>query len=372
MTSNLELPDTHKALVQDVKGQPLALRDVPTPRPSPGSAIVRVTSVPIVSYARDVLDGTRKIYQYPTPFTPGASAVGRVVAVGPDATRIQQGDLVLIDCFIHGRDDDDAVILLGTSVTATMGSQKLMEGEWRNGTFAEYCKAPLENCFVLNEARLCKELGYDIDQFGWILQGLVPYGGLRSINLQAGETIIIAPATGGFGSAAVVVALAMGARVIAMARNVVELGKIKQLDSKRITTIPIMGDVEDEVAALKSVERINAFFDISPPMAQHSTHFKSAILSLARGGRVSLMGGFNEDVPIPHRFIMRNDILLKGKFMYDREDIVAFLQFLESGQLDVRRLVQIIGRFKLEYWKRALDVASEQGNRLGQLAVFNP
>ena len=52
----------------------------------------------------------------------------------------------------------------------------------------------------------------------------------------------------GFGSAAVVVALAMGARVIAMARNVVELGKIKQLDSKRITTIPIMGDVEDEVA----------------------------------------------------------------------------------------------------------------------------
>ena len=85
-----------------------------------------------------------------------------------------------------------------------------------------------------------------------------------------------------------------------------------------------------------------------------------------------MMGGFNEDVPIPHRFIMRNDILLKGKFMYDREDIVAFLQFLESGQLDVRRLVQIIGRFKLEYWKRALDVASEQGNRLGQLAVFNP
>lgn len=69
------------------------------------------------------------------------------------------------------------------------------------------------------------ELGYDVDQLGWVLKGLVPYGGFRSINLLPGESVIIAPATGGFGSAAVVVALAMGAIVIAMARKPEELEK---------------------------------------------------------------------------------------------------------------------------------------------------
>lgn len=372
MAPIVTLPESHKALVQESKSQPLILKELPTPTATAGSAIIKIISVPIVPYSREVLDGTRKIYHYPTPFVPGASAIGRIVAVGPDATKLQPGDLVLIDVTIHGRDDNDAIFLLGTSVLGSQGSAKLMEGEWRNGTFAEYCKAPLENCFTLDEARLCNDLGYHVDQFGWLLQGLVPYGGLRSINLQAGETIIIAPATGGFGSAAVVVALAMGARVIAMARNAAELERIKALDPSRVSTVPIVGSLDAEVAALQSFGRVNAFFDISPPMAQNSTHFKAGILSLAHGGRVSMMGGFNEDLPIPHRFIMRHDILLKGKFMYSREDITSFIQFLESGVLNIKDLVSIIGRFGLEDWKQALDVAFELGNRLGQLAVFNP
>jgi D-arabinose 1-dehydrogenase-like Zn-dependent alcohol dehydrogenase len=362
----------HKALVQEVKTHPLVVKQLPTPQATAGSAVIKIISVPIVSYARDVYDGTRKIYAYPTPIVPGASAIGRVSGVGPDATKLKEGDLVLVDCYIHGRDDNDAMFLFGTSETGSEGSRILMHGEWRNATFAEYCKAPLENCFALDESRLCRGLGYEIDQLGWILQGLVPYGGLKSIGLQPGETIVIAPATGGFGSAAVVVALSMGARVIAMARNATELEKIKSLNRSRIDTVAITGNQEQEIAALKKFGRINAFLDISPPMAQNSTHFKSAISSLSRGGRVSLMGGFIEDVAVPHRFIMRNDIALKGKFMYDREDILSFLQLLESGVLDFKDIVKVTGKYGLQDWKEALDTAFEQGGRLGHLVVFNP
>lgn len=366
------LPATHKALVQEVKSGPFTVKELPTPQATPGSAIVKIETSPIVSYMREAFDGTRPMYQYPTPFTPGTSAIGRIAALGPDAVKLKVGDLVLIDCLIHARDDEEALMLLGLAEGGTEGSKKLMAGEWRYGTFAEYAKAPLENCFVLNEAKLCGELGHTVDQLCWILQGLVPYGGLRSIGLQAGERVIVAPATGGFGSAAVVVALAMGASVIAMGRNKEQLERIKALNPSRVDVVPITGNVEEEVAALKKHGRINAFFDISPATAQKTTHVKSAILSLTHSGRVSFMGGFVEDLPIPHRFIMRWDITLKGKWMYTRNDILAFIQFLESGGLSVKDMVSIVGTFGLNDWKKGFDVAMDEGGRLGHIAVFHP
>jgi hypothetical protein len=86
-------------------------------------------------------------------------------------------------------------------------------------------------------------LGYDLESLQYIATLLVPYGGLRDINLQAGETVIVAPATGSFGGAAVMVALAMGARVIAMGRKVDALRRIATL-SDRVAVVPITGDVQ--------------------------------------------------------------------------------------------------------------------------------
>jgi threonine dehydrogenase-like Zn-dependent dehydrogenase len=371
------LPPTHKALVQEVKTHPLVVKELPTPQAIPGTAILRIISAPVISYMREVYDGTRSNYAYPTPLVPGTSAIGRVVATGPDAAKLKEGDLVLVDCLIRGRDDSEALFLFGLTEGAGEGSRKLMHGEWRDATFAQYAKVPLENCFLLNEARLLGPvekggLGYEVDQLCWLLQSLVPYGGLRSIDLKAGETVIIAPATGGFGSAAVVVALAMGARVIAMARNEIELKKIKALNPDRVEIVPMTGNIEEEIAALKKFGRINAFFDISPAAAQESTHFKSAVLSLTQGGRVSLMGGFLGDLPIPHRFIMRFDITLKGKWMYSRDDVFTMLQLMNTGVLNVKDIVKVVRQFGLEDWKKAFDVAYEQGGRLGQLTVFNP
>jgi hypothetical protein len=93
-----------------------------------------------------------------------------------------------------------------------------MTGEWRDWTYAEYAKVPLENCVLLDETRLLGPienggLGYNVENLTQLHRLLVPYGGLRDIQLQAGETIIIAPATGAFGGRAVEVALAMGAQV---------------------------------------------------------------------------------------------------------------------------------------------------------------
>lgn len=63
---------------------------------------------------------------------------------------------------------------------------------------------------------LCDEMGYGIGDLAVIFRLMVSCGGLRDTDVKSGETVIVSPATGGFDGAALFVALAMGARVIAM------------------------------------------------------------------------------------------------------------------------------------------------------------
>lgn len=113
---------------------------------------------------------------------------------------------------------------------------------------------PLENVFPLDESVLLGKLGYAVEDLCAISACNVPFGGLASIALQPGETIIVAPATGKFGGAAVSVALAMGARVIAAARSADALTNLKSLHEprvgERIRTVVLTGDVGSDKKSL--------------------------------------------------------------------------------------------------------------------------
>ena len=106
----------------------------------------------------------------------------------------------------------------------------------------------------------------------------VPFGGLRNVDGKTGEKVIITPATGAFGSAAVVAALAMGARVVTMGRNVEALERLKPSSSEgRIRIVQNTGDVMADVKELTKDGPADVFFDISPGKAAKSTHFESCI-----------------------------------------------------------------------------------------------
>ena len=299
MASSDDLPKTMKALLVKSRSEPLTVENIPTPQPTTGSAVVRVLSASVISYMRDIYNGVRP-YPYPTPLVPGTSAVGRVVAVGPDATKLRPGDLVLVDCFIRSRDDPTDVFLAAIHEGFTKGSAQLMT-IFKDWTYAEYCCSPLENLFRLDERRLLGSphdggLGFNIDQLALTNTLAVPYGGLRDIELKAGQTVVVAPATGPFGGAAVLVAQAMGARVIAMGRNKDSLKFLRDRVPypKRLETVPITGDMQADCSELKKHGEIDAYYDIGPPEAYNSTHIKSAILALKHGARISLMGGYRE------------------------------------------------------------------------------
>jgi threonine dehydrogenase-like Zn-dependent dehydrogenase len=354
----MAVPTTQTALIQEVYGQPLSSKQIAVPSPTPGSALIQVLLAPVLSYAREVYNGTRA-YPYATPLVPGSSCIGRVAALGPDATSLHVGQLVYVDPTVHSRDDPDDMVLRGLAAGGTPGSKKLMDNVWRDGTYAAYALAPLEGVFALDEGCL-RGLGYAEEDLATIDRYLC-VGGLRDIGLQAGETIVVAPATGAFGGAAVACCVAMGASVVAMGRNVDVLAGLES-SFPRVKTVRITESVEDDVAALRAAaggRPIDAVFEISPPQAAKSTHIKSCILALRRGGRMSLMGGIQEDYAIPLRQVMRKNLTLKGTWMYNREQVL--IKMVETGILKLGKQggVKNVSVFGLAEWEKAFDYASD-------------
>ncbi|KAI1207202.1 putative quinone oxidoreductase [Annulohypoxylon truncatum] len=370
-----DLPPTHRALVLETMEDGFHVQTVPTPQPGLGNAIIRIAAGGIISYHREVYNGGRS-YNFPKPIVGGVSAIGRIAALGPDSTALELGQLVFVDCMIRSRDDPDDQFLSAIHEGMTPGSRKLIRDVWRDGTWAEYAKFPLENCFALDEERLCRGLGYKIPDLLYMCHLLVAYGGFRDIRLEPGETVIVAPATGGYGGAGVMTAVAMGARVIAVGRNEKELVRLKELVQKGsphnagIETVRLTGDEVADASAMKAFGPVDAVLDFSPPHAAKSSHLKNAILALRRGGRASLMG-WNEAVAVSAPYIISRNITMKGKLMYEREDILHFIKMLERGLFPRGKNFVDTKVFKLEDWKEALDVGADHTG-IGKFVAFTP
>ncbi|PHH84441.1 hypothetical protein CDD83_1937 [Cordyceps sp. RAO-2017] len=363
------LPDQHRALVLESRESGFELKTLPTPQLDPGSAIVRIDAAGILPYHDKVI----RHYPFPTPLVGGFSAIGHVAAVGPDGVSLEPGQLVYVDCVVHARDDPDALFLSAILEGFTEGSKRLMRHVWRDGSYAEYMKVPLENCIPINEHRLCKELGYSIPELVYMAYLLVPYGGLKDIEIVPGETVVVCPATGGYSGAAVQVAVAMGARVIAMARNEEKLALLKEHVGRaspgaEIETALVTGDEGKDAAALRALGTIDAVLDLTPSSAAASTHTKSAIRALRRGGRVSLMGA-TENIGAGE--IMPNNITLKGKMMYERADIVRFVKMLERGLFARGKSFVDVKRFALDEWEQGLKAAADHAG-IGKCTVLVP
>ncbi|OAL25629.1 hypothetical protein AYO20_10404 [Fonsecaea nubica] len=386
----MSIPPTHRALRQEVYAEPPTVQHIPTPQVTPGSAVLRVLQASVISYTKDIYNGVRR-YPYPTPLTLGQTALARVVALGPDATTLRVGDLCFLDVTIRGRDDVDraagATFLSAIAHGNSSAAAKLFRDAWRDGTYAEYVRWPLENCFALDEDKLLQKLGYQLGNLMFIPKMLVAYGGLGPlcVDLKPGETVVVSPATGGFGSAAAHLCLELGAgRVICMGRNEEILADLKSAVAPekraRVETVPLTGDWEVDLKALQALGGVvDVFFDISPPAAADSRHLKAGVFALRHGGRMCLMGGGNHDVVLPHGVLMRNDITVKGKWMYEPTDVKRLIALVESGVVKLHRDedsvnplgARVVAKFKLEEWEQAFDAAEKQG-RSGGIVVIEP
>ena len=304
-----------KAAILKNFGSPLVIEDAPAPMLGTGEVIVDMVAAGVLAYAGEVYSGARQ-YLLETPVIPGSGGIGRVRAFGPDATRLAVGDWVYCDSTVRSRDDALApdITLQGLSAGGEGGLR--LQRYYHDGSYAQQMLTPTENVVRLG----------DIDAAeapSWCRMGalLVPYGGLLAIDLKAGETLVVNGATGRFGSGAVEVALALGAAwVIATGRNAPVLDELARRFGSRVRPVVMTGDEDADRAAITAAASgpIDCVFDILPPAA-NQTQVRAAVLTVRPNGRIALMGGVGmqggDDLALPYRWLMRNNITLRGQWM---------------------------------------------------------
>jgi alcohol dehydrogenase len=358
-----------KATGLNAFGAPLTVTQVPEPRIGTGEVIVDVVAAPVLSYADEVFSGQRK-YLLPTPVVPGCGAIGRVRAVGPDATKLSAGDWVFCDPTTRSRDDAlmPDIVLQGWSARGERG-QKLQQ-YFRDGPLAERIRNPTENAIPIGDIDPA-----EAGRWCAINTLLVAYGGLLAIEFKAGETLLVSGATGNFGSATVLIALAMGARcVVAPGRNKAVLDDLKVRFGARLKEVCLTGDPARDRDAMRAAAPgpIDAVQDFLPPSVDASIA-RIAIMSVRPYGRVVLMGGVGmlggNDLALPYPWIMRNLITIKGQWMYSRTAVSGMVGLVRSGLLELDHFA--VTEFALDDINEAVAHASANSGPF-KLTIVRP
>ena len=346
-------------------GGRLALEDVPVPEPRPGSVLVRVEASALMSYLKAYVEGKLPFYNPPAkPFTIGTNAIGTIDAVGRDVWTLRKGERVVVSSHFSAREnvDDPAQILIG--LTAGAGSESML-ADWPDGTLAEYALAPVEAVTPLDGFE-----GADAAELAALSRFIVPFGGLLRGRLAAGETLVVNGATGAYGTAAVLLGIAMGAaRVIAAGRNRDALAAVAKAAGPRVVPVALAGDVAADAKAIREASGGGA--DIAFDMVGNATDPRStlaALTSLKRNGRLVLMGSMTVDLPLPYMQVMFNNWEILGQFMYPASAYRRLVGFGRSRLLDLAAIRPKV--FPLTALREAMEAAAGAGGM--EVVVVKP
>lgn len=154
---------------------------------------------------------------------------------------------------------------------------------------------------MVNEYLLAQH-GVSLSQLTAVSGVMSAIGAANSIQVCAGETVLITPATGFFSSSAVAAVLSLGANVVAVSRSMDILKSMIshfEEDGPRITPVVLTGDVTIDSTTLRATSPggrgLDAYLDFSSPDMADGKHLQAGLLALRRGGRsVSLLNPFND------------------------------------------------------------------------------
>ena len=339
-------------------GGALRLKDIDSPIARPGGVVVRLQASTLMSYMKAYAEGKLPIYHAPDgEFTPGGNGVGVVEQVGSGVWHLKPGQKVVLSSYVVAQENvpDPAQILLG--VTAAGPVAELLQAYWRDGTLAERVEWPASAVTLADDLP-----GVDANQLAVAMRFIVPYGGLLRGRLAAGETLVVSGATGAYGAAAVLLALAMGAaKVVALGRRHGALDRVVSICGSRVVPVVTTGDVDADVAAIRAAagRAPQMAFDMVGG-AQDADSTLAALRSLGRNGRLVLMGSMSVDLPVPYVELMLNGWEILGNFMYPRDAFARLFDLVRAGHLSLAAIEA--KTYPLARLPEAMDAAAEAGS----------
>lgn len=252
----------------------LKMEEVPMPEPGPGEALVRNRYAALNPADKFLVMG-----QYPRPgkppFSVGRDACG-LIEIPADGGRFKKGD---------------EVIVLRSDIGIT-----------RDGTLAEYTAVPEESLAPLPEGWKPEEgaAGPLVCLTAW--QALVDEG-----RIEPGNTALVTGASGGVGTAAVMLAHSLGAKVVALSRSEVKQARLRELGADLTYDTSDPNVVKLVKAGLEGGQADVVVENLSGSFLQKTINMT------ARKGRICIMGllaGFSSEIII-------------GTFMFKRIHIIG-------------------------------------------------
>jgi alcohol dehydrogenase len=339
-------------------GKRLCFTDIPVPEIRPGSVLIRIEASPLLSYFKDYIEGRLAFYSPPKgEFTPGTNGVGVIEAIGRDVWHLKPGQRVVFSPHLVASEnvEDPGQILIG--LTAFGNGASNVQADWRDGSLAEYALAPVSTITPADHLE-----NFNAAQLAVLNRFIVPYGGLLRGRLAAGETLVVNGATGAYGTAAVLLGVAMGAgKVVAAGRNEKRLAAVVRAAGPRVVPVKLSGDQQRDTAELTKAAggRAQIALDLVG-QATDSSATLAVLHSLSRGGRLVLMGSMTTSLSLSYSDLLRNNWEILGQFMYSSGAYRRLIDLLRVGLLDIRVIRPVT--FPLARLREAADAAAKADN----------
>ena len=321
------IPSTMQAVVVRRHGGPevLNLENVPTPSPGDGEVLIRVRACALNNmdiWARSGPPGGRAVFPWRErafPMTTGGDVAGIVEAATPEVDEWTRGDRVMVNPILScGRCE---FCLAGEQ---TMCLSYRIFGEHTPGGLAEYVVAPVRNLMRVPD-HIAFEKAAVPAAYCTAWRMLVTAGGLR-----AGEDVLVVGASGGVGTAALLIAQMAGARRI----FAVVGGEEKARKVAGAGAIPIDHRVHPDFSEriLNETDGVGVHLAADPVGAPT---WPQTIRSLRRGGRMTICGASGGERPdFDIREIYQRHRRIIGAPMGNESDMRAVMTAIFSGAID--------------------------------------
>jgi len=305
-----------KALVYDAVGGPVTLHEIAEPECPPDGAVVAVRATGV---CRSDWHAWRGHDPVALPHVPGHEFAGVVTAAGPEVTGFAAGDRVTAP-FVNGCGRCDHC----RSGAAQICPDQTQPGFTHPGSFAERVVVRAADT---NLVRLPDGMDF-VAAAALGCRFATAFRALRG-PIGAGDTVAVF-GCGGLGLSAVMIAVALGARVVALDPSPAARDAARELGAE---TVPeLVGEAHVALDAYGSAET-----------AMASVH------SLRRGGRhvqVGLMLGDDARAPLPWDLVVAHELQIVGSHGMAAADYPPMLDLVARHRLDPRRLVAAVIPFE--------------------------
>ena len=315
----------------------ITIEDVPYPRLEPDGVIIKVNTSGICGSDLHVYRHGRR-----DGMIMGHEFSGDIVEIGADVTGVEKGDRVVA---ISGRG-------CGQCYWCQQGQfircpKLVFIGYGFPGAFAEYISVPLFK-LDLYAAKLPDTLTYEEGATAEPLS--VALYAVKQVQPQPEDTVVII-GLGIIGLCIIQILKAMGVNQIMVSGR---RAKRLQLAKESGATMVVDAAKEDIVPIVKELNSGKGA-DIVFDCAGSSTTYQQSIQMVHRGGKVNLVGLYQEPINWNPSFIVSNDITLIGCGL--RWDLPGAVDLLQSGTVNTKPL--ITHEFPLDKTKEAFDTQLE-------------